>query len=178
MGGARRGAGRKPKPTVLHRLHGTLRTRHASRAREPVMTDDIDPLAPPADLSEAERASWQFAIAHAPRGVLKSIDTSVLRIWVEHEVRYILAKQKQEELNQRTGLPMLIKTKSGDYVESPYVKIMNKTALIMLRAASELGFTPVARPRLTGSQTGSDKANAATSRWTEFDDLKRKAANG
>ena len=37
-------------------------------------------------------------------------------------------------------------------VQSPYLAIVNRQAVIMLRAAEMLGFVPTARPRLVGSK--------------------------
>jgi terminase small subunit-like protein len=53
------------------------------------------------------------------------------------------------------GLLMRIKTRAtlnqddpGVPAASPYINIINQQAKIMLKAASELGFTPVSRPRI------------------------------
>ena len=55
------------------------------------------------------------------------------------------------------GLLMRIKTRAtlnqddpGVPAASPYINIINQQAKIMLKAASELGFTPVSRPRVYG----------------------------
>jgi phage terminase small subunit len=80
--------GRKPRPTTLHRLHGSCdATRHRDRLAEPVTPGELG-LEPPADLSDVEKEGWRHCVDNAPRGVLRAIDRSVLRIWVETEERY------------------------------------------------------------------------------------------
>jgi hypothetical protein len=55
----------------------------------------------------------------------------------------------------KVGLLVRIKTRAtigaddpGVPAASPYIGIINQQAKIMLKAASELGFTPVSRPRV------------------------------
>jgi hypothetical protein len=55
----------------------------------------------------------------------------------------------------KVGLLVRIKTRAtadkddpGVPAASPYINIINQQAKIMLKAASELGFTPVSRPRI------------------------------
>jgi phage terminase small subunit len=43
----------------------------------------------------------------------------------------------------------MIKSPSGYPVQSPYVAIANRQAEIMMRIASEFGFTPVSRSRIS-----------------------------
>jgi P27 family predicted phage terminase small subunit len=90
-------------------------------------------------------------VEHAPRGILKAIDRGVLAVWVEAEERHRTAATMQARLDQGAKLPLLTKTKDGTAVPSPYLGIMNRAAAIMIKAASELGFSPAARPRLAAS---------------------------
>src|SRR5215470_13763841 len=149
--------GPKPKPTALHRLHGSLNpTRHADRAFEPVAQGALEE--PPADLTDEERAAWLYAIEHAPKGVLKQIDRAVLTLWVKTCERYRRAEEAQAKINAQAPMPDVIRAPSGMLVQSPYIGMMNRAALLMLRIAEQLGFTPVARPRLVaeGSEGGDD----------------------
>ncbi len=139
--------GRKPKPTALHKLEGTLSTtRHAGRRTEPRAEGVLDE--PPDWMTDRQQAAWRYAIANAPRGVLTRIDRGVLAVWVEAEDRHRTASMMQARLDSQTNAPLLSKTKDGTVVPSPYLSIINRTALIMLKAASELGFSPASRPRL------------------------------
>jgi P27 family predicted phage terminase small subunit len=140
--------GRKPKPTKLHKLQGTLNvTRHKDRSSEPQAQGDL--LAtPPSWMSAAQQAGWRHAVAHAPRGVMRQIDRGVLAIWVVAEDQHRIATMMQAELDQTTRLLLLTKNKDGTPTLSPYVTIINRAAATMLKAGSELGFSPAARPRL------------------------------
>ena len=146
--------GRKPIPTDLHKLRGTLNTtRHGKgRSGEPEAAGDLPP-EPPGWMSEGQQAGWRHAVEHAPRGILKAIDRGMLAVWVEAEERHRTAATMQAQLDRGTKLPLLTKTKDGTATASPYLGIMNRTAAIMIKAASELGFSPAARPRLAASAT-------------------------
>ena len=141
--------GRKPKPTVLHELHGTLNsTRHAGRANEPEAIGDLAS-EPPDWMTDAQQDGWRFVMKHAPKGVLKAIDRAVLAVWVEAEDRYRTAARQQALLDRGAKLPLLTKAKDGTAVASPYLSIMNRAAGVLIKCSSELGFTPAARPRLS-----------------------------
>jgi P27 family predicted phage terminase small subunit len=146
--------GRKPVPTDLHKLRGTLNTtRHGKgRAGEPEAVGELLPV-PPDWMSEGQKAGWRYAVEHAPKGILKPADRGMLAIWVEAEERHRTAAVMQAQLDQGTKLPLLTKTKDGTAVASPYLGIMNRAAALMLKAGSELGFSPAARPRLASQAT-------------------------
>jgi hypothetical protein len=55
--------GPKNKPTALHKLHGTTRTRHKSRAPDAAAPGALDE--PPADLTPAEQVCWRHAVENA-----------------------------------------------------------------------------------------------------------------
>jgi phage terminase small subunit len=58
-----------------------------------------------------------------------------------------------------TGLP----------IQSPYLPIVNKQAAIMLKAAEQLGFTPVARSRI---QLMDSFAGNADDEWDRIDRMR------
>ena len=65
--------GRRPKPTALHSLHGTLNsTRHKHRETEPEALGLLEE--PPDFLTESQKEGWRYAIAHAPLGIVRMID--------------------------------------------------------------------------------------------------------
>jgi P27 family predicted phage terminase small subunit len=136
-------------PTALHKLRGTHNTTRHGRDRggEPEAVGDLPP-EPPGWMSEGQQAGWRHAVEHAPRGILKAIDCGMLAVWVEAEERHRTAAMMQAQLDRGTKLPLLTMTKDGTAVASPYLGIMNRAAAIMVKAASELGFSPAARPRL------------------------------
>lgn len=141
--------GRKPKPTHLKLVGGNAGKR-ALNKKEPKPQGNLK--APPDWMSEAQKAIWSEAIRSAPFGLLKTLDASVLTAWV---VALDLHQQASKKLNDGA---MLIKTPNGMPVQSPYIAIVNKQAVIMMKAASEMGFTPSSRSRVevVGGEEGAD----------------------
>jgi phage terminase small subunit len=132
--------GRKPKPTEVTKLHGSPGKRRMNDA-EPIPPGALDE--PPGWLTAEQAASWRYALANAPPGLLRRLDRGVLTIWVVAEG---LHQRAARLLEQYSGEDLL--TTQGDQkIPSPYLSILNKQALIMFKAASELGFSPVARVR-------------------------------
>ena len=70
---------------------------------------------------------------------------------------------KQAMLDRGSALPLLTKDKSGLAVASPYLAIMNRAATVLLKAGSELGFSPAARPRLAAGQAAPAEIEADSS---------------
>jgi phage terminase small subunit len=132
---------------------------------------------PPADLTDAERACWRNAIENAPAGLLGNIDTSLLRQWAVAEARFLAAREAQEKLDASdlAPFPMLVRTRDGALAPSPYVAIMTKTTLLLLRMIEQLGFSPTAR---VGLGQGDEKpADEDDLRWQRLEGMRRKAAN-
>jgi phage terminase small subunit len=163
--------GRKNQPTALHRLHGTIETRHRQRPPDIAAPGTLGE--PPADLTPAEQDSWRHAIEHSPAGILARIDESIMRLWSVTEARYLHAKAMQDALDSGNKLPLLVKTRAGDLTPSPYVGIMNKSAVLMLRMVEQLGFCPTARVGLGKAE----EADEEDGRWLQVEELRRKAAN-
>jgi phage terminase small subunit len=166
-------SGPKRKPTALHQLHGTTRQRHQAYGPDAIARGSL--YEPPADLSEAETAAWRQAIDNAPAGVLAAVDGSLLRLWAAQEARFLQATAAQAKLDEGAQVPLLIKTRSGDMVASPYIGIMSRSTALMLRMVELLGFCPSAR---VGLGQGDEVVDEDTdSRWLHLEDLRRKAAN-
>ena len=156
--------GRKPKPTLLHELHGTLNaTRHAGRAGEIEATGDLDP-EPPDWMTDSQKDGWRYAIAHAPARLLKPIDRTVLAVWVEAEDRHRRACVAQATLDAKHPImPMLVPSrrgKAGDLVESPYLRVISRAAETLMRCVGELGFSPASRPRIANPDAGDAASNS------------------
>ena len=150
--------GRPPKPTVLHKLHGTARKDRqiAKRTAEPQPVGDL--IAAPEWFNDTQREGWDYAIRHCPKGLLKLIDRSALVVWVEAEDRHRGAMIAQATLNRRAPeVPWLVKGPDG-LIMSPYVEIMDRAGKTMIRMMTELGFSPVARPRLRIDHPGPNQS--------------------
>jgi P27 family predicted phage terminase small subunit len=158
-------AGRRPKPTALHRLQGTFHTGKHGRDRqfEPIAEGDL--YAAPPGLTPSQGAVWRYAIRNAPKTILKMIDRDMLLIWVEARDRWNTAREMQAQLDRDTTLKLLVRGPMG-LVPSPYNDILDKTAKTMIRVAQDLGFSPAARPRL--KTTPEPEAEDEGDPWTEL----------
>lgn len=132
--------GRKPKPTWLKVISGNPGKRPIN-AQEPLAKGDLTE--PPEWMTESQREVWRAAIANAPAGLLKGIDESVFSVWVVAKDLHREASQKIAEYGAVIKSPV-----TETPMQSPYVGVLNRQAQIMLKASSEMGFTPSARSRV------------------------------
>jgi len=146
--------GRKPKPTHLKLVEGNAGKRPLNSA-EPQPTGDL--YAAPEWMTASQREGWAYAIAHAPLGLLKQLDRSVLTIWVVAEDLHRESAEKIARFGLLTKSP-----NAGLPLQSPYLAILNKQAQIMLKAAAELGFSPSSRTRVhldSGTEASADDSD-------------------
>ena len=91
-------AGRKPLPTVVKRIKGTLQKCRCN-VREPQPQGDL--IEPPMYMTDGAKEAWCYAIENAPPHLLRRLDTSVLEVWACAADLY---RKSQAGLNKR-GLP-------------------------------------------------------------------------
>jgi hypothetical protein len=63
-------------------------------------------------------------------------------VWVVASVEHARAAQEVRKLGQ------VVKTKEGNAIQNPFLPIVNRQALIMMRAGGEMGFSPASRAAL------------------------------
>src|ERR1700687_3455152 len=132
--------GRRPKPTRLKVLTGSP-GRRPLNATEP-RPDPAVPDCPP-ELGEIARREWNRLIGElAALRIVTNLDRAALAAYCG---AYALWAEATEAI-QKYGT--MIKAPSGYPVQSPYVAVANRQAEIMMRIASEFGFTPASRGRL------------------------------
>ena len=132
--------GRKSTPTALRILHGNPRQKAIPKGEPMPATRLVDP---PAWFSEGQRDVWAEALRRAPPGMLRRIDGNALAAWTVSCDLFRLASILQ------ATLPLLVKAPiTGAAIQSPLLAIINRQSVIMAKWASELGFTPVSRPRI------------------------------
>jgi P27 family predicted phage terminase small subunit len=145
----------KPQPTALKKLHGRPGHHRMNRA-EPVPPGALDE--PPAWLTVEQAAGWRYALDNAPPGLLRRLDRGVLTIWVVAEDMHRRAAQLLERHNGES----LMMSQGEQLYPSSYLSIMSKQAMLMLKAVSELGFSPSARVRVYAQPTGALSVRSAT----------------
>lgn len=131
--------GVKPKPTYMRVLEGNASNRPLN-ANEPKPKEPLTD--PPESLSDRQKEIWRRALSQAPPELLKSVDESVFKVWV---ISYDFHDQANTMVN-KAGVFM--KTKNGVPIQNPWMAVVNRQSLIMMRAAAEMGFTPSARSRV------------------------------
>lgn len=161
--------GPKPKPTHLKLLHG-------NPSKEQLALDEPQGVgvlwAPPEWMTDEEqRQQWHYAIEHAPLGLLTETDREILAVWVVAAVEHARATLEVRKLGQ------VVKTKDGFPVVNPYLGIVNRQALILLRCCGELGFSPASRTAIgrAGEAGGAGVGGArqlAGSRLAQYLDAK------
>jgi hypothetical protein len=126
--------GRKPKPTVLHKLQGTFNaSTHCDRKSEPRPEGEL--LTPPRDMTAAQKKIWKRVVEVAPKGVLFQIDETVLRAWVE-------------TVDRRAELQRVLDADRGavDWELNAAHRGIDRATLLLVRLREQLGFSPASRP--------------------------------
>ena len=137
--------GRKPTPATLHALHGNPSKRPPRR--DPPAPGTLEE--PPDWMTADQRAAWAYALTSAPKNVLRAIDGGLLAV-------YVTAQDLHRQASIALQTEPLV---DDDGRASPLVGIITKQALVMLKSASELGFSPVARARLGTAPEDGDAAD-------------------
>lgn len=133
--------GRQKKPTNLKILQGTAR-KHRMNKKEPkpeILIPD-----PPLTLSGYALTEWKRITPILERlGIISEVDSAGLAL-------YCLAFQKlrlAEEEIEKSGL--VIETKQGNLIQSPYVGIANRASLLVHKYLIQFGMTPSSRSSVT-----------------------------
>jgi P27 family predicted phage terminase small subunit len=97
----------------------------------------------PEQLGPVARQEWDRIVGELTAlGVLSSVDRAAVALYCTAYAQWLEAT----DAIQKYGA--MIKSPSGYPVQSPYVAIANRQAEIMVRLATELGFTPASRSRI------------------------------
>lgn len=133
--------GRRPKPTRLKILTGNPGRRPLNES-EPKPGTAI-PECPP-ELGPVAQKEWQRLVGElCALRILTNLDRAALAAYCG---AYALWAEATENI-QKFGT--MVKSPSGYPIQSPYVAIANRQAEIMMRIASEFGFTPASRSRIS-----------------------------
>src|SRR6266567_597970 len=118
-------------------------------ANKPAVPDDIKPLEAipildcPPELGPAARQEWERIVAELiAKGVLSRFDRGPLAAYC---MAYALAMEAAEMVHKHGAM---VKSPNGFPIQSPYLSHLNKQVEIMMRIASDFGFTPASRSRI------------------------------
>ena len=132
--------GRRPKPTRVKVLTGNpgKRPLNLNEPRPAPVIPDC-----PVELGPAGRVEWdRLCDQLGALKLLTSLDRAALAAYCG---AYALWAEATEAI-QKYGA--MVKSPTGYPIQSPYVSIANRQAEIMMRIASEFGFTPASRSRI------------------------------
>jgi len=138
-----RGPRRTPTNLVLLRGNPGHRRKNPGEPRPTGALID-----PPDWFDEAQAERWRYIIECAPPGLLKKLDRGALCIYVSAEALHMKA------ITGIARTSLLTVGSMGQAVPNPLLKVAMANALIMLRAAAELGFTPASRSRIDAPAGG------------------------
>ena len=132
--------GRRPKPTRLKVLTGNPGKRPLNTT-EPIPDNAIPDC--PLELGPVAKREWDRLIGElASLLIMTSLDRAALAAYCG---AYGMWAEATEAI-QKFGT--MVKSPTGFPIQSPYVSIANRQAEIMMRIASEFGFTPASRSRI------------------------------
>jgi phage terminase small subunit len=146
--------GPQRKPTVLKIIEGN-RGKRALPKNEPKPRGDLKGTKPPADFTEAQADVWRYTLDNCPPGLLTHIDRDLLIAWCKaselHARASRLQAAKDAKAREEGGEELLAMTKGG-YMQSSYLSIINRQAVLLLQLAGALGFSPAARTRINAPE--------------------------
>lgn len=134
----------RAKSPLLKLQMGTAKPDRLNYA-EPLVAANID--APPDWFTPGQRAKWLELIAAAPHGLLKQLDRALVIAFVCSADRYELAARRLARQRDPFGKKAIA-----------CIAIQNAEARIMKALASELGFSPAARPRIQVSPAPGERS--------------------
>ena len=162
--------GPKPKPTVLHRLEGTYQaTRHGARTTVEVTPEgELSERNPPEWMTESQKGHWRRIIANVPYGILRNLDMETFGNYIVTWDRFQRACEAQNRLDEGKIYPFVRRGPNGSPVESAFIGIMNRSSLLLIRYAAEMGFTPSARARLASDGFEPAKPEQPANSWSRI----------
>ncbi len=133
--------GRRPKPTRLKLLTGNPGKRPLND-REPEPEPGI-PDCPP-ELGVVAKREWDRLAGELGKlRIITNLDRAALAAYCG---AYALWAEATEQIEKYGSM---VKSPSGYPQQSPYLAIANRQTEIMMRIASEFGFTPASRSRIS-----------------------------
>jgi len=152
--------GRKPKPTKLKLIRGNPGKR-SNKRDEPNPTDEMP--ACPDYLDATARREWRrITKTLAGTGLVTVAEMPLLAIYC---CAYSTWYEAIKKLNEHGKV---VRDAKGDPKPSPWLRISNQASDQIFKLSGELGFSPMARLRLTGS---AGLPNVAPETDNDFRDL-------
>jgi len=153
--------GRKRDPKAIKKLKGNPGRRPLNEnAPEPEsLKSESFPKCPDYLTPDAKLIWARIARDLGSLNMISETDKGLLAVYCQAEALHAYACKQIKKDSRKAGGGYLMLTEKGNLVQSPWVAIMNKQALIAVKVSSEFGFSPSARekvsvPRKPGGGTG------------------------
>ena len=144
--------GRKPKPTLVHQVHGNPGNRPLND-NEPKL--ETGPLEPPDFLDAYGLEEWRRVEPMLTKsGLVTQGDLAALVAYCDAWGNF----RKAVELRAQAG-PPIIEGSNGVLKENPVYRMVRLERREVIRYAAELGITPSARSRVDRVQTPTESEN-------------------
>lgn len=124
------------------------------KRREPIAPGNIGD--PPPWFDEEHLAEWNYYITNAPLRILRAADRDLLICYVVA----LVIHRKAAIAMQNENVTILHR---GKRMANPNIAILVKQALVMIRSAGDLGFSPVGRARLATNGRGTPSYDSQSS---------------
>jgi P27 family predicted phage terminase small subunit len=139
--------GKKPKPTYLKLVAGTLR-KHRAPKNEPAPELAIPPV-PPELSGDAKLEGGRLAPDLYRLGLMTNLDRAALAALCDSWGIWIRARRLLAKMGEDGADGLLTRATSGTVYQNPLIGICNKAKRDMMAYASEFGMTPSSRARLS-----------------------------
>jgi P27 family predicted phage terminase small subunit len=147
--------GRKPKPTALKLLRGNPGKRPLNKF-EPKPEDT--PPECPEHLSQLAKEEWAFKMDELPAGLITKLDKAVFAGYCHYWAEWVILKESVQRMGR------VIETTHGNLIPNPSFSMGNTVYKLMLASATECGFSPSSRTRISVEP----KKKPKTDQWEGF----------
>jgi P27 family predicted phage terminase small subunit len=130
--------GRPPIPKALHALHGNPSHKNLDDIEEPRARGPLGP--PPSWLDEDARQVWLDLQEVMPLGIIASCDLPTMCAYCNS-----VALHRRAAIKLRETGGAVIRNHDRDLIKNPWLFVLDRQAMLILRFSAELGLSPVAR---------------------------------
>ena len=155
--------GRKPSPIELKLVRGNPGKRPLNTQARVLRQDEATAADRPTMLLEEAVSYWDYALAHAPRTLIKKLDVYLLAGWANAAARYehnIRLAAKSDVIPVRGMKLADVPMAHRPIMHNPYSAVARAYLKDMMVLAAELGFTPAARSRIGALEAAGEDDNA------------------
>ena len=152
--------GRKPSPVELKLIRGNPGKRKLNVQAQVFEQEEAHVEDRPNMLLPEAVSHWDYAMAHAPRTLIKKLDVYLLAAWANAAARYehnIQLAAKSDVIPVRGVKLADVPMAHRPIMHNPYSAVARAYLKDMLQLAAELGFTPASRARIGALEGGAEE---------------------